>query len=256
MDEIIRHNRDFLKSTWGLTKFVSDQQAGKPQPPLEKAVEPGELIALSKPDAAVLRQRDLHACLTGRRSRRAYSTAPLSLPELSYLLWVTQGVDQVIREGYATLRPAPSAGARHTFETYVLASRIADLKPGTYRYLPREHQLVQRSRWEDLPDGVIGVARQIACAASDQTFVSEAAAVFVWSCLPYRAEWRYGPRSHKNILLDAGHVCQNLYLACEAIGLSTCAIAAYRQQAFDELVGLDGYEEFVVYLAPVGRPTA
>src|SRR5690606_5834931 len=159
--------------------------------------------ALSKPDAAVLRQRDLHACLTGRRSRRAYSTAPLSLPELSYLLWVTQGVDQVIREGYATLRPAPSAGARHTFETYVLASRIADLNAGTSRYLAREQQLVQRSRWEDLPDGVIGVARQIACAASDQTFVSEAAAVFVWSCLPYRAEWRYGPRSHKNILLDA-----------------------------------------------------
>ena len=66
-------------------------------------------------------------------------------------------------------------------------------------------------------------------------------------------EWRYGAAAHKVIALDAGHVCQNLYLACEAIGAGTCAVAAYDQEAIDRLLRLDGEEEFVVYLAPVGK---
>ena len=68
-----------------------------------------------------------------------------------------------------------------------------------------------------------------------------------------RLQWRYGAASHKVIALDAGHVCQNLYLACEAIGAGTCAVAAYHQQKLDELLRLDGRDEFVIYLAPVGK---
>jgi len=66
-------------------------------------------------------------------------------------------------------------------------------------------------------------------------------------------EWRYGLAAHKVIALDAGHVCQNLYLACEAIGTGTCAIAAYDQEELDEFLGLDGENEFAIYLAPVGK---
>jgi SagB-type dehydrogenase family enzyme len=66
-------------------------------------------------------------------------------------------------------------------------------------------------------------------------------------------EWRYGPVSHKVIAMDAGHAAQNLYLACEAINSGTCAIAAYNQEYVDELLGLDGVDEFVIYLAPVGK---
>lgn len=64
---------------------------------------------------------------------------------------------------------------------------------------------------------------------------------------------RNGLASHKVIALDAGHVCQNLYLACEAVGAGACAIAAYDQDAMDELLGVDGRDEFTVYLAPVGK---
>ena len=74
-----------------------------------------------------------------------------------------------------------------------------------------------------------------------------------YAALPYRMEWRYGLAAHKVIALDAGHVCQNLYLACEAIGAGTCAVAAYHQQAMDRFVEVDGQDEFVVYLAPVGK---
>jgi nitroreductase len=60
-------------------------------------------------------------------------------------------------------------------------------------------------------------------------------------------EWRYGPAAHRVLPLDAGHVCQNLYLAAEAIGAGVCAVGAYDQQA------LDGDEGFALYLAPAGK---
>jgi SagB-type dehydrogenase family enzyme len=71
--------------------------------------------------------------------------------------------------------------------------------------------------------------------------------------IPYRAEWRYHIAAHKAALLDAGHICQNLYLACEGIGIGTCAIAAYDQQKTDELIGVDGVAEYSVYMSPVGK---
>lgn len=77
--------------------------------------------------------------------------------------------------------------------------------------------------------------------------------VFVWATVPYRMEWRYRQAAHRVILIDAGHVCQNLYLACEAIGAGTCAVAAYDQEALDALLQLDGEEQFALYLAPVGK---
>jgi SagB-type dehydrogenase family enzyme len=66
-------------------------------------------------------------------------------------------------------------------------------------------------------------------------------------------EWRYALAAHRVILIDAGHVCQNLYLACEAIHAGTCAVGAYDQEQLDELLGIDGTDEFAVYLAPVGK---
>jgi SagB-type dehydrogenase family enzyme len=86
----------------------------------------------------------------------------------------------------------------------------------------------------------------------DRWFLRNCAVVFIWTVIPYRTEWRYSVLSHKPIALDAGHVCQNLYLACEAIGAGTCAVGAYYQQEMDALVGVDGENEFTIYVAPVG----
>ena len=65
--------------------------------------------------------------------------------------------------------------------------------------------------------------------------------------------WRYGQRGYRYLHLDAGHACQNLYLAAEAIGCGACAIAAFSDEAVDELLGLDGQSRFTIYLAAVGR---
>jgi len=107
----------------------------------------------------------------------------------------------------------------------------------------RDRRLLQYSR----------LAGKLGDLAMDQPFVGQGAACFIWSAVPYREEWRYGTQAAKGILLDAGHVCQDLYLACESIGCGACAIAAYRQEELDRFLGLDGEDELVVYLAPVGK---
>ena len=123
---------------------------------------------------------------------------------------------------------------------------VERVERGIYRYLPLEHELL----FEHSPDQL---ESRIVRATLGQRFTGDAAVVFVWTTVPYRMEWRYDLAAHKVISLDAGHVCQNLYLACEAIGAGTCAIAAYDQAGMDRLLGVDGEEEFTIYLAPVGR---
>jgi SagB-type dehydrogenase family enzyme len=179
-------------------------------------------------------------------SRRKYTDESLTIQELAYLLWATQGVRKVTMGGKGSLRTVPSSGARNPFETYLAIHRVHGIEPGLYRYLPFEHKLVHLFADE-------GLAEKLGELAMDQPFVGQAAACFIWSAVPYREEWRYGTQAAKGILLDAGHVCQNLYLACESIGCGTCAIAAYRQEELDRFLGLDGEDELVVYLAPVGK---
>jgi SagB-type dehydrogenase family enzyme len=83
--------------------------------------------------------------------------------------------------------------------------------------------------------------------------VEGSAVTFVWTAIPYRTAWRYRILSPKIIAQDSGHVCQNLYLACEAIGAGTCAIGAYDQAKMDAALNLDGEREFTIYVAPVGK---
>jgi len=90
-------------------------------------------------------------------------------------------------------------------------------------------------------------------ATQEQRMTVTSAVTFVWAVVPYRTEWRYSFLSHKVIALDAGHVCQNLYLSAEVLGCGTCAIGSYSQEKLDKLLELDGDEEFSVYVAPVGK---
>ena len=167
------------------------------------------------------------------------------MDELSFLLWATQGIRDQASETTA-FRTVPSAGCRHALETYLCILNVAGLEPGVYRYLPVEHQLLVVSQEKQL-------SQRVTAAALQQSFLGKAATVFAWSTIPYRMEWRYGLASAKVIALDAGHVCQNLYLACAAIGAGTCAVAAYHQEMMDQLLGIDGESEFTLYLAPVGK---
>jgi SagB-type dehydrogenase family enzyme len=224
----------------------TDQRDGvTPLPPEKEPTEGAQLIDLVDPETLPLGEMPVAKAIAQRRSRRKYTAEPLTLAELSFLLWATQGVSRVIEESARTLRTVPSAGARHPFETYLGIGRVEGLAEGLYRYLPLEHKLVLLAK-----DGAIMAKIDEACFGQ---FVQQSAAVFVWTVIPYRTEWRYTFMSPKIIALDAGHLCQNLYLVSEAIGAGTCAIGAYDQLRMDKVLGVDGEDEFAIYVAPVGK---
>lgn len=243
-------NRFFLKDT--IRKQINfsqtSQSLGLPAPPVQKPCAKN-VPKFDLPDGAKalmrLARTPVGETIASRESVREYKTKPMTVEELSALLWATQGIRQIISPETA-LRTVPSAGARHSFETYLVVNRVETLPAGLYRYLPVEGQLAQLKLEEQ-------IGRKAAIACFGQGFISTAAVTFFWTAIPGRMEWRYDLAAHKVIAIDAGHVGQNLYLACQSIGAGCCAIAAYDQEACDELLGVDGDEEFTIYLVPVGK---
>ncbi len=226
--------------------YCTRQSEGGEPPPVQKPARQGSaIIPLPSPDTWSIASCDLQTAIASRESHRKFTRAPLELEELAFLLWSTQGVRKVLHEA-AVLRTVPSAGCRHPFETYLGILNVTGLEPGIYRYLPLDHALVYERDIPNLPG-------YLTAACRGQAFAGRAAVTFIWTAVMARTEWRYAEASYKVIALDAGHVCQNLYLACETIGCGTCAIAAYNQGLADELVGVDGNEELTVYIAPVGK---
>lgn len=243
----IKQLRKFMKANFDAWEGVqSDQEKKLPQPDLTKPMEGGVLVDLPDAKDVVLNDKSAYDLLVDRKSIRKYEDKKMTLMELSYLLYTTQGVKKIGKNNRYTFRTVPSGGARHAFVTYLYIRSVEGLGEGMYRYHPLTHQLEFIFMDEKLDE-------KISEATFGQSFVGKGAATFIWSCVPYRGEWRYHISAHKTMLLDAGHVCQNLYTACESIDYGTCAIAAYDQEAIDRLLKIDGEEEFVVYLAPVGK---
>lgn len=244
----VKQQREWMKSNFAETEDMkSDQELQLPQPALQKSYdENDEIIDLPEVNESILMNISIFDVFKERKSHRSYSRECMSLAELSFLLWATQGVKDIKGDNYATLRTVPSGGARHPFETYIVVNRIEGLKSGVYRYLPLTHKLLYIFQGKNLE-------QKLTDLTLGQKFVGKSAVTFIWSVIPYRGEWRYNITAHKTMILDAGHVCQNLYLACEAIDCGTCGIGAYNQKEVDKFLNLDGEDEFVIYLAPVGK---
>mgnify|MGYP006281293369 CR=1 FL=1 len=243
MDQIDK-NREFLKAKDWIKweELERDQEKGVTMPPVQKNYpEDGKLIDLLPYEDLSIGDISLKEVIKKRRSRRKFTDEYLDQEELSFLLWATQGM-----KDNEHLRTVPSAGARHPFETYLYINRVKGIEPGIYRYLPKEHQLLFKYSEDNLDD-------KVKEACKNQKFAKESAVVFIWTVIPYRTEWRYDILSHKVIALDAGHLCQNLYLASESIGAGTCAIGAYHQEKMDDLIGVDGEDEYTIYVSPVGK---
>lgn len=249
--ELIKKGRAFIKSYRAddpyEDDFESDQDLKRPQPPLVKAAmrPETEWIALPKDFSELEHSDDLIHVIRDRKSSRIYTQEDMSLEQLSFLLWATQGVKDIRGKSYATLRTVPCGGARHEFETYLLVRNVDGLKPGKYHYLPLEHALEFIGEVEHIEDVITETL-------SGQSWAAKANVVFYWTIVPYRAEWRYGIYAHRVALIDVGHVGQNLYLACTGIGVGGCAIAAFQDEVCNKVFELDGEEEFVVYTMPVG----
>ncbi len=180
--------------------------------------------------------------LQKRRSVRRYSGQSVSITDLALLLWASQGV--TAQAGPYYLRTAPSAGALYPVETYVVAECVEGVDHGLLHFDVRGFQL------ERLVSGVR--AKEVAAAALDQGFIARASLVFIWSAVLRRTMSKYGHRGLRYVFMDAGHICQNLVLAAEALGLGACPVAAFYDNELNEILGIDGDEETVIYMAAVG----
>ena len=246
--KLIKDARNVMKEGLDVSfEGVSDQRMGIEIPPIQKDYDTNaEIIDLPDYTKIILKKLNIFDCFKDRKSRRVFLEEYLSLEELSYLLWATQGIRWISSDGKHNFRTVPSGGARQSFETYLAVNRVDKLKKGVYRYLPVEHKLVLLFTDEKLSE-------KLSKLAWNQVYVGNSAVCFIWSTIPYRVEWRYTIKARRPILIEAGHICQNLYLACESIMCGTCAIGAYNQKELDNFLNLDGEDEFVVYMAPVGR---
>ena len=252
--EQIEKGRAFLKSQDTAERekngggYKTDQELKKPQPPLVKAPMTDNRVDLPRNFETLGLQDNLLELLKKRKSSRVYTQENMSLLQLSLLLWAAQGIKSIRGRSYATIRTAPCGGARHPFETYLLVRQVEGLLPGVYHYLPMTHQLELLEELEDRE----AMTQLVDLSLCGQAWAAKANVVFYWSFVPYRSEWRYGIYAHRMVLADLGHVGENLYLACTALGLGTCGIGAYDQALCDKTFRLDGEEEFVVYAETVG----
>lgn len=178
--------------------------------------------------------------ISQRRSRRAFS-APLQLAELSDILRYSCG------ETVGTGRAQPSAGARYPIEAYVLVFRDAPgLASGVYHYAPAGHALAclaQRTFTKE----------EVGHMFIEES-VQDAAAAIVLTGVFARTSTKYGQRGYRYVLLEAGHIGQNIYLAARTLGLGSCAVGGTDDAALETLLEIDGENESVVYALAMGAP--
>lgn len=211
-------------------------------PPLYKEYPHSPKIELPayQPDKLV----SLHQALKKRRSIRRFRQKPITLGQLSYLVWASTGI-QRIEAGYE-FRTAPSAGALYPIETYLVVNNVGKLETGLYHYSVRSHQLEQLKTGE--------FAGTIAAAALGQQMCETAAAVFVWSAVFQRCKYKYGQRAYRYIYLDAGHIAENLALAAVSLNLGSCEIGALYDDQINAILDIDGITESAICMAVLGHP--
>jgi SagB-type dehydrogenase family enzyme len=179
--------------------------------------------------------------IENRRSERRFTGEPISPLELSQLLYYAHG----ITDSSERLRAAPSAGALYPIEIYPVVNSVEGLDGGIYRYSPQGHSLLLIREGD--------FRREMARYALGQDMLARASVVFLLSAVFGRSEWRYGERAYRYILLEAGHISQNIYLIATSLGLGACAVGAFSDDEFNRMLGVDGRKEGVLYLMAVGK---
>jgi SagB-type dehydrogenase family enzyme len=211
------------------------------KPPAYKEYPGARRIGLPGAEA---RTTSLMEALKGRRSVRLYSGESMSAADLSFLLWAAGGLRGGGEGGPS--RTAPSAGGLYPVETYLVVQAVSGVEPGIYHYAVRDHAL------EELKRGQYG--HETTQAALGQKMCLNAAVVFIWTAIFGRSKWKYDERAYRYVYLDAGHIAENLALAAVSVGLGTCQVGALFDDEVNDLVGVDGSEESVVYMSVVGHP--
>ncbi len=208
---------------------------------------PSETIDL--PDPSYASDTSIEEALLERRSVRSYKDEPLTLHEISQLLWAAYGITKQVPGGPDFLRggfrTAPSAGALYPLEIYVVAGNVTDLSPGIYRYDSRNHKLEKTMEGDK--------RKELAGAALGQSMIKEAPAVIVYSAVFERTTRKYGDRGRERyVWMDAGHSAQNIYLQGISMDIGLCVSGAFRDLNVKKVMNMTREEE-PVYIIPVGK---
>jgi SagB-type dehydrogenase family enzyme len=221
-------------TSWGPPVELYKSHPGTPQfalPPVRLDDDPGLPTAQA---------------IATRRSIRSYEPTPMSLDQLSRLLYLSGGITSRLH-GNAR-RAAPSSGALYPIEIYPVIHRVEGVEPGVYHYDIRSHGLEQL-RAGDFRAHVVqqGIA---------QEFLGDCGVVLFVTMILQRMRPKYQDRSYRYGLLEAGHVGENAYLAATSMGLGACGVGAFMDDAINEMLGVDGVEEAVVYMLAAGNVPA
>lgn len=208
-----------------------------------------EELVLDLPAPRLVSDVSVEASLQNRRSLRAYADTPITMADVSQLLWSAYGITMPVEDGpeflRGGLRTAPSAGALYPLEIYVVARKVTDLPGGIYWYRSEIHKLTcitQDDRWDALAEACLG-----------QPHFETAAAAIVYSAVFERNTSKYGQRGRERyVCMDLGHSAENVYLQAYALGLGTCAIGAFDDLRLKQVIGMTRQEE-PLYVMPVGR---
>jgi SagB-type dehydrogenase family enzyme len=186
-----------------------------------------------------------------RRTWRRFSTAPVTVEDLSTILGLSAGVQKWVRLGSreAPLKTSPSGGVCHPIELYVVAREVRGLSPGLYHYAADRHALERLRR---------GVSEQrIRAYVPHSGYFARASAVVLLTAVFDRQLWRYSySRAYRAALVEVGHICQTFCLAATSLGLAPFSVMALADSVIERDLGIDGITESVLYATGVGRPPA
>jgi SagB-type dehydrogenase family enzyme len=199
-----------------------------------------EDVTLPAPDA--VSSVSVEQGFARRRSVRAFDDAPITLKQLSQLLWAAQGISHP--DGFRT---APSAGALSPLELYVLAGDVTGLAQGVYKYQAAAHKLIRTGSGDLRADA--------ARAALGQSWIADSRAIMVIAAVFRRTTAKYGKRGERYVHMEAGHAAQNVYLQATALDLGTTVIGAFDDERLHALVRM-AMDEAPLSLLPLGRLSA
>lgn len=192
----------------------------------------------------------LRRVLRQRRSTRAYSGDPVDLQELASVLKL--GCGQIEREDSASSkkhRTFPSGGALYPIEIYLCVLNVSELGEGLYYYVPDQHGLRELPLETTLPDELISCF--VDSVSADE--IENAGVILFLTASFWRTKSKYGPRGYRLALLEAGHIIQNIQLVAASLGLISCPVAGFYDDELNDLLGVDGLNEAVIYTAFLGK---
>ncbi|OPX62319.1 SagB/ThcOx family dehydrogenase [Methanoregula sp. PtaB.Bin085] len=238
--------KDFINGTRYPDFSTFDCILGIPEPPPERpAPEGAAVIKLPSPGRIKIPALSVREAIERWEPVTYFSRSSMTLKDLSFLLWCTQGFRKS-STAENQMRNTPSSGLRYPLETYFVAGEVDGIETGLYRFLPQSHSIVAERPGSDLPF-------TMGDASLNFKIVTRAAVTFLWVGVPCRSVWALGNRGYRSVLIEAGHTCQALIMAAACIGYQVQPSDLFNDESMLNLANLDPETQWPVYFAAVGK---